>query len=409
MTFRSTFRILTDIPALRCDSSRLVFGKIIITARFLRFGINWSKEFKEENLVKTALKQLLAYLVGMGILGGSQTFAQQLYLPMSSSSVPSSAIRIAQQPLPATAPGMPSNQNIMADPSVGNGVSEGVPAPAMPALPPPKAVPEGALPTMPNGANAPQGGPEQELTAGFPGLTPSGQPVNAMPSPVQGIETGLWDGCEPGNCCSVCGGGYCQPPLWFTDQEVRIINRSRPRRVTLATQRSIGRDPITNTLIFVFPDVFNTRSVNYDVAPGYYATVGRYLGRDSQDRDDFLEFTYWGMNTWVDSNFINNDQRTTETFFGVRTIGVGNLSSLFPVDVGGFNRADSQTVSISSEMHNWELNLRLRPRGRPDQLVLQPNGRWRRECAGHLHVVLGRTALHDHRRRHSMAFSRLDR
>jgi hypothetical protein len=32
-------------------------------------------------------------------------------------------------------------------------------------------------------------------------------------------------------------------------------------------------------------------------------------------------------------------------------------------------------------MHNWELNLRLRPRGRRDQLVMQPNGRWRRECA----------------------------
>ena len=249
----------------------------------------------------------------------------------------------------------------------------------MPALAPPKAVPEGASPTAPNGSNAPQGGPEPESATGFPGLTPSGQPVNAMPSPVPGVETGLWDGCEPGNCCSICGGGYCQPPLWYTDQEVRIINRSRPRRVTLATvPTTVTSSSGTSSTVFV--DVFNTRSVNYDVAPGYYATVGRYLGRDSQDRDDFLEFTYWGMNTWIDSNFVNG-QRTTESFYGVKNIGIGDLFSQFPSDVGGFNRVDSQVVDISSEMHNWELNLRLRPRGRPDQLVLQPNGRWRRECA----------------------------
>ena len=45
-------------------------------------------------------------------------------------------------------------------------------------------------------------------------------------------------------------------------------------------------------------------SLNYNIAPGYLATIGRYLGRDSMDRDDFLEFTYWGMNTWEDSHLI---------------------------------------------------------------------------------------------------------
>jgi hypothetical protein len=195
-----------------------------------------------------------------------------------------------------------------------------------------------------------------------------------MPPPGQGAEMALWDGCEPGDACSVCGGGYCQPPLYFLDQGVRVINRSRPRRVTLATQ--FEQSSVTGQIVQI--DVFNTRSVNYDVAPGYYATIGRYLGRDSQDRDDFLEFTYWGMNTWIDSNFITGSRVTDNTTFG-RSIQFGNLFTPFPSSVGGFNRSDSQTIDISSEMHNWELNLRLRPRGRPDQLVLQPNGRWRRE------------------------------
>jgi hypothetical protein len=339
--------------------------------------------------VNTAIKQLLAYLVGIGMLGGSLAQAQQIYVPkVQAHSIMSQrnydALRVAQQPAPIAQPDLPSNLSNPTALSDGNVVPEGVPSPATPALAPPKAIPEGTPPTAPNGAyvpqSVPQGGAEGEFTTGFPGLSPSGQPANAMPPHVPGIENGLWDGCEPGNCCSICGGGYCQPPLWFTDQEVRIINRSRPRRVTLGTQFTQVTSTITGQQTVVSTDVFNTRSVNYDVAPGYYTTIGRYLGRDSQDRDDFLEFTYWGMNTWIDSNFINAQRVTDSTTF-FRSITFGNLFSPFPSDVGGFNRQDSQTINISSEMHNWELNLRLRPRGRPDQLVMQPNGRWRRECA----------------------------
>ncbi len=130
-------------------------------------------------------------------------------------------------------------------------------------------------------------------------------------------------------------------------------------------------------------DVLNDRSVNFDVAPGYYTTIGRYLGRDSQGRDDFLEFTYWGMNTWIDSNFVNGT-RFTPSVSGTDPLGptgsIGSLNSPFPSEVVGFNRANTQTININSEMHNFELNFRMRPRGELDQMVLQPNGRWRREC-----------------------------
>jgi hypothetical protein len=124
------------------------------------------------------------------------------------------------------------------------------------------------------------------------------------------------------------------------------------------------------TLVFngvSFIQIMNTRSAGFDAAPGYNATIGRYLGRDTDNRDQFLEFTFWGLNTWRESE-------------GVRGATPNALFTEFPLDVGGFNRADDHWISHESEMNNYELNIRLRPRSRGDRLVLHPNGRWRREC-----------------------------
>lgn len=59
--------------------------------------------------------------------------------------------------------------------------------------------------------------------------------------------------------------------------------------------------------------------------------------------------------------------------------------------VGGFNRADRHSLFYTSDIHNFEVNGRIRPRGRADRLVLHPNGKWRRECqpGGYLSYVFG--------------------
>ncbi|MBN2579930.1 MAG: BBP7 family outer membrane beta-barrel protein [Pirellulales bacterium] len=237
----------------------------------------------------------------------------------------------------------------------------------------------------------------------YPDLMPPDRYQETGCTMMPGIENGLWDGCDAGDCCCVCGGGYCTPPLWYTEQGARLLTRSRPR------PQSLGNIvfPYYNTLsdgstVFgglSYLELDNTRSASYDVAPGYYATVGRYLGRDSQDRDDFLEFTYWGMNTWVDSFAVAVDPEVVQIPIGDQTAvftagrivtplvisqwalySANRTVPAHPFGVGGFDFVERQNFSLHSEMHNWELNLRLRPRGRPDQLVLHPNGRWRREC-----------------------------
>jgi len=262
--------------------------------------------------------------------------------------------------------------------------------------------------------------------AKFPGVVPSDQNLQAMPDNMPGVENGLWNGAEPGNCCATCGGGYCTPPCWYVEQGVRILNRSAPRNNDISFQfeevkifNSSGQ-VVSDTV--QYNSLLDTHSWNYNIAPGYVATIGRYLGRDSLDRDDFLEFTYWGMNTWANSVFVDTgfrNQYETTTADGRFTYsGGGDLVTPFLVGasitspltglptstipsqdsalffnqpggngtintawgVGGFDHVDTHSVRIDSEMHNWELNIRLRPRGRPDQLVLNPSGRWQREC-----------------------------
>lgn len=166
--------------------------------------------------------------------------------------------------------------------------------------------------------------------------------------------------------CEHCGGGDCTPPLWSFNQGVRVLNRSKPRDI-------ITSQAVSTNLTWLEP-VMATRSLDYGVAPGYVLTISRYLGRDKENRDDFLEFTYWGMNQWDITHEARGDPRE----FG--QVGFGALFSPFDLSIGGFNRANFHELEYISEIHNFEWSVRLRPRGRPDRLVLHPDNRWRREC-----------------------------
>jgi hypothetical protein len=337
----------------------------------------YRRNFKEDRLVNSAAKRILAGLIGIGLLAGGPVFAQRVYPTQTRGRIVApKSYRVAQQP---GSPYTNSGSVLMTEGPEANPRSSPGLAHAAPSS-------EGEVNSQPN-----------EL---FPEIIPPGEPVASGGAEMPGIENGLWDGCEPGDCCSICGGGYCTPPLWYTEQAARILTRSRPRPQSLGNIEF----PVINTTTGSFAglgflELDNTRSANYDVAPGYYATVGRYLGRDSQDRDDFLEFKYWGMNTWFDSFVVATDPETisipigqqTATFIAGRIVTPLVISqwALFsatqqtpehPFGVGGFDFVQRQEFSLHTEMHNWELNLRLCPRGRPDQLVLHPNGRWRREC-----------------------------
>jgi hypothetical protein len=189
------------------------------------------------------------------------------------------------------------------------------------------------------------------------------------------------EGCGGPYCgqshCAICGGGSCCPPLWSVDQGTSIMFRGRPR------YQLLGMEFLPN-LNSVNPDL-SSKSPNFTVAAGYDLTVDRYLGRDKAGRDDFFEFNFGGFNSWQDTRSVKGERLSVTNAAGNR-VEFGNLMSGFAYNnsildpIGGFNRADFQSASYESDLYNCEFDLRLRPRGRPDRLVLHSNGQWLREC-----------------------------
>jgi len=190
--------------------------------------------------------------------------------------------------------------------------------------------------------------------------------------------------------CEVCGGGSCNPPGLYIYQGVRILGRSKTKGAPLSYELL----PASGAFI----RNFGTSDLAFDVAAGYETKIGRHLGRDSENRDQFLEFSYWGLNHWsvtesalgeaVTYNATIEDPDNPGETIQVPRAVAGNLFTPFPTEVGGFNRALVHTATYRSDIHDFELNVWLRPRGR-DRLVLRPDGRWRRECqTGHFFSFL---------------------
>lgn len=176
--------------------------------------------------------------------------------------------------------------------------------------------------------------------------------------------------------CDFLSKGVCCPPTWYTEQQVRVLTRSRSRGGVISAEYLPDESAVAGQA--VTSGRLSTKSITFNATEGYYTTIGRHLWRDSENRDHFGEFTFWGLHSWDDWA-----QASGRRLFG------GTVGSLFsPFDlrlnvldtsVGGFNWSDTHRLSYQSSIHNWELNSRIRPRIRKDRLVLQPNGRWRRE------------------------------
>lgn len=171
------------------------------------------------------------------------------------------------------------------------------------------------------------------------------------------MDNALWDGAMTGPCCANCGGGNSCPPNWYTKQGVRILTRSRPRDAVIGYDLTSGLET-----------VLTTRSAAPDVSNFYTMTLGHYFMRDRRNQDHFVELSFWGLNEWKDKA----ERRAN-----------GELISEFAFQgffLPGFDYADLQSIYYASYTNNFELNGRFTPRGRPDRLVLLPNGKWQRQC-----------------------------
>ncbi len=141
-------------------------------------------------------------------------------------------------------------------------------------------------------------------------------------------------------------------------------------------------------------------------------TIGHYFCRDRNNNDHFVEFSFWGLNSWSTSKSINGqlvptyDESVRYSQSGANSINSGSLvpDTVPNEDVGSlrtpypelselpgatpsqqtlslaFNNGTNYTIDYRSTMNNFEVNGRISPRGEPDRMVLHPDGRWREEC-----------------------------
>jgi hypothetical protein len=238
---------------------------------------------------------------------------------------------------------------------------------------------------------APAASQQPSASQGYP-MPPSA----ATPGPADDgllIDNGLlWDNAPVGPSCAICGGGSGRPPDWYLEQDVRVLNRSRPRDV------GIGFEFPTGTTNTIGTEVLNSRTATPNISAAWGMTFGHYFARDTENRDHFIEFSFWGLNNWRDeascdghrvSTLNSQAQKIREngdlfSGYAVSTVLNTNTNAEVPVLNGtlapGFDLADRQATFYRSSTNNFELNGRISPRNHTDRVVFHPNGKWRREC-----------------------------
>jgi hypothetical protein len=150
-------------------------------------------------------------------------------------------------------------------------------------------------------------------------------------------------------------GEWFRSGIWYTNADFLIVRRDRPRERLL-----IGID-VTN------PDnLFFNYGATGGVEPAMRVTVGRFIGRDWQNRDHSVEMSFLGINEF----------RTGQS---IRSQEEGGLILLLDQKQGGFNNADLWFTEHASRMHSIEADMRLRHRPDKDRLVMAPDGTWTRQ------------------------------
>lgn len=249
---------------------------------------------------------------------------------------------------------------------------------------------EGARPLANGIPPSPPADPAYLLPDSVPEAPALGEPVGLTPRPLGGAGGGQWNEYRPpdyedglssvGPCCESCGRGANCPVVWYVDQRATVWARSRPRGVRTSGLGAFVT--VEEETVFRTVGVMGTRSAVFDVAAGYGATVGRYWRPAPGNRDMYLEASYFGLNAWRESRDVNATQRLSSgnaTFGNLFTPYTEDANGMFS-GIGGFDRADHHEIQCESGLNNVEVNVRIVPRGRPDRIVLHPNGRWRREC-----------------------------
>lgn len=176
------------------------------------------------------------------------------------------------------------------------------------------------------------------------------------------------------------GAMHCR--TWFVSADATLLDRQRSRHMVTSYELDIA--VINGQIFLVRNPVLSTQQLKFNPEPGMRLTIGRHLGRDILNRDLTAEFTYFGLNEWSETASVTGTRLTSIP----DALQAGSLQSPFGNIAAGFSNADTHALAYSSDLNNFEWNLRLRRR-LADQMVVLPDGTWiPRGNSGGTHSVL---------------------
>ncbi len=223
--------------------------------------------------------------------------------------------------------------------------------------------------------------------------------------------------------CEFCGGVNGMPPQWSVDAAPQVIASSRPANKTLGinslpggpfqvTSGTIAGQPLQYGF---FNNIFNTpllqtHTPSVSVSPGMDLVISHFLGRDGEKRDYFIQAEYTGLerfygysqvsgtlvpiysttSTNIDQTVPGSTLYYTGSLISPFAFPVPNLASspfnpttqstFNPTNAYAFNGSTYMSANTWSTFNNWELNFLVAGNNQPDQMVLNPNGHWYRQC-----------------------------
>ena len=289
-------------------------------------------------------------------------------------------------------------------------------------------VPPGATTASAADSNPSAIGGHFQPTAGTNATTADSDPsiIGEHQMPIGGV---FGDGIGP--ACELCGGGNCLPSAWSVEPSVAVIAMSRAGNQRLGAN-SLPAGPLSAGSVVVTNSGLQTQ-VNYSqylndavqqsmlevhtpgliVSPAMGLTIDRFLGRDGEGRDHFLEFAFNGLQSY--SSLADTVHGSIIPFYDtapfVQAIPAppptvlyyqGSLVSPYPIYLAlngaqqqliapsfshfgllydaAFNRSDTMSTNYVTNYNECELNYRFDGHNQPDQVVMNPNGRWYRQC-----------------------------
>lgn len=223
-----------------------------------------------------------------------------------------------------------------------------------------------------------------------------GETLEAIPVPDAEISGGtILDGsiigepmklfCPPAYFES--SGTWLERGYWYTEIDYVFLNRGWDRKgLPLATEAAGGSVPEQSG---PFGSSLNAPVVGINELrikgerPGAEGNgrvkLGRFLFRDSSNRDHMMEFGWYGGGKWSQSASLD-----------AATVAGLDVTDYIDRVNRSFDGARSLSFDYDSEMNSAEVNYLLKTRMQRDQMVLEPSGQWIRKAnPSKTYTVLG--------------------